>query len=218
MDQTLSTLGVIHRFMATQNGDQDSGSSSDNAQKRSNSYEPDFDSDPKILPISGRTRCISERSDLLSDISDALPTAYRRKKKYSFNEKRPSNFSDSNFLLSQFDGVSSFNDRPAMELYSYETRRMSLNSARTLDRKYDTESTLSPDFNSKEVDDVDSGEADYKGGSGDPARSSVDRTIWVEPLIKVFPPTPSRQVYSRYIFIKFYIVNIWIYLLLVKYH
>lgn len=218
MDQTLSTLGVIHRFMATQNGDQDSGSSSDNAQKRSNSYEPDFDSDPKILPISGRTRCISERSDLLSDISDALPTAYRRKKKYSFNEKRPSNFSDSNFLLSQFDGVSSFNDRPAMELYSYETRRMSLNSARTLDRKYDTESTLSPDFNSKEVDDVDSGEADYKGGSGDPARSSVDRTIWVEPLIKVFPPTPSRQVYSRYIFIKLYIINIWIYLLLVKYH
>lgn len=205
MDQTLSTLGVIHRFMATQNGDQDSGSSSDNAQKRSNSYEPDFDSDPKILPITGRTRCISERSDLLSDISDALPTAYRRKKKYSFNEKRPSNFSDSNFLLSQFDGVSSFNDKPALELFNYEHRRMSFNSARTLDRKYDTESTLSPDFNSKEVDDVDSGEADYKVGSVDPARSSVDRTIWVEPLIKVFPPTPSRQVYSRYIFFKLYV-------------
>lgn len=196
MDQTLSTLGVIHRFMATQNGDQDSGSSSDNAQKRSNSFEPDFDSDPKILPITGRTRCISERSDLLSDISDALPTAYRRKKKYSFNEKRPSNFSDSNFLLSQFDGVSSFNDKSAMELFNYENRRMSLNSTRTLDRKYDTESTLSPDFNSKEVDDIDSGEAD-KRGSGDPARSSVDRANWVEPLIKVFPPTPNRQVYSR---------------------
>jgi hypothetical protein len=197
--------------MATQNGDQDSGSSSDNAQKRSNSYEPDFDSDPKILPITGRTRCISERSDLLSDISDALPTAYRRKKKYSFNEKRPSNFSDSNFLLSQFDGVSSFNDKSAMELFNYENRRMSLNSARTLDRKYDTESTLSPDFNSKEVDDIDSGEAD-KGGSGDPARSSVDRTNWVEPLIKVFPPTPSRQVYSRYIFIKLFIINQFMYI------
>lgn len=203
MDQTLSTLGVIHRFMATQNGDQDSGSSSDNAQKRSNSYERDFDSDPKILPITGRTRCISERSDLLSDISDALPSAYRRKKKYSFNEKRPTNFSDSNFLLSQFDGVPSFNDKTGMELYSYDNRRMSINSSRAVDRKYDTESTLSPDCNSKEVDDIDSGEADYKGGSGDQAvaKSSIDRTIWVEPLIKVFPPTPSRQIYTRYIFV-----------------
>jgi len=199
MDQTLSTLGVIHRFMATQNGDQDRGSSSDNDQKRSNSYEPDFDSDPKILPITGRTRCISERSDLLSDISDALPSAYRRKKKYSFNEKRPPNFSDSNFLLSQFDGVPSFNDKTSIELYNYENRRMSVNSARAVDRKFDTESTLSPDFNSKEVDDIDSGDVDYKCDSGDQgiARSSIDRTIWVEPLIKVFPPTPSRQVYSR---------------------
>lgn len=202
MDQTLSTLSVIHRFMATQNGDHDSGSSSDNAQKRSNSYEPDFDSDPKILPVTGRTRCISERSDLLSDISDALPTAYRRRKKYSFNEKRPTNFSDSNFLLSQFDGVPSFNERTGMELYSYECRRMSVNSARAMDRKYDTESTLSPDLNSKEADDIDIGDVDYKCGSGDQAvaRSSIDRTVWVEPLIKVFPPTPSRQVYSRYVF------------------
>ncbi|XP_027836600.2 transient receptor potential cation channel trpm [Aphis gossypii] len=198
MDQTLSTLGVIHRFMATQNGDQDSGSSSDNAQKRSNSYEPEFDSDPKILPITGRTRCISERSDLLSDISDALPSAYRRKKKYSFQEKRPPNFSDSNFLLSQFDGVPSFNDKGGLELYNYESRRMSVNSARTVDRKFDTESTLSPDFNCKEVDDIDCGDVDCKCDSGDLAiaRSSIDRTIWVEPLIKVFPPTPSRQVYS----------------------
>lgn len=197
MDQTLSTLGVIHRFMATQNGDQESGNSSDNAQKRSNSYEPDFDSDPKILPITGRTRCISERSDLLSDISDALPSAYRRKKKYSFNEKRPSNFSDSNFLLSQFDGVPSFNDKHNMELYNYESRRMSVNSVRAVDKKYDIETNLSPDFNSKETDDVDIGELDCKGSSGDQAKSSIDRTIWVEPLIKVFPPTPSRQVYSR---------------------
>lgn len=199
MDQTLSTLGVIHRFMATQNGDQDSGNSSDNAQKRSNSYEPDFDSDPKILPITGRTRCISERSDLLSDISDALPSAYRRKKKNSFNEKRPSNFSDSNFLLSQFDGIASFNDKHNMELYNYENRRMSINSVKAVDKKYDIETNLSPDFNSKEVDDIDIGELDYRGGSGDPAKSSIDRTIWVEPLIKVFPPTPSRQVYTRYI-------------------
>lgn len=199
MEQTLSTLGVIHRFMATQNGDHDSGSSSDNAQKRSNSYEPDFDSDPKILPITGRTRCISERSDLLSDISDALPTAYRRKKKYSFHEKRPTNFSDSNFLISQFDGVPSFNERTGMELYNYESRRMSTNSARAMDRKYDTESTLSPDLNSKEVDDIDIAEFEYKCGSSDQpvARSSIDRTVWVEPLIKVFPPTPSRQVYTR---------------------
>lgn len=202
MDQTLSTLGVIHRFMATQNGDHESGSSSDNAQKRSNSYEPDFDSDPKILPVTGRTRCISERSDLLSDISDALPSAYRRKKKYSFNEKRPPNFSDSNFLLSQFDGVPSFNDKPSMDLYSYDCRRMSVNSARAMDRKYDTESTLSPDYNTKEVDDIEISEVDFKGGSGDQAvaRSSIDRTLWVEPFIKVIPPTPNRQVYSRYIF------------------
>jgi len=200
MDQTLSTLGVIHRFMATQNDDNDNGSGgSDNAQKRSNSYERDFDSDPKILPITGRTRCISERSDLLSDISDALPSAYRRKKKYSFNEKRSTNFSDSNFLLSQFDAVPSFNDKTGMELYNYECRRLSVNSARTMDRKFDTESTLSPDLNSKDMDDIDSGDADFKAGSGDQAKSSIDRTIWVEPLIKVFPPTPSRQVYSRYI-------------------
>lgn len=199
MDQTLSTLGVIHRFMATQNGDHGSGNSSDNAQKRSNSYEPDFDSDPKILPITGRTRCISERSDLLSDISDALPSAYRRKKKYSFNEKRPPNFSDSNFLVSQFDGVPSFHERTGLELYNDECRRMSIQSARAMDRKYDTESTLSPDLNSKEVDDIDIGEIDYKCGSGDQpvAKSSIDRTIWVEPLIKVFPPTPNRQVYAR---------------------
>lgn len=186
--------------MATHNGDQDSGSSSDNAQKRSNSFEPDFDSDPKILPITGRTRCISERSDLLSDISDALPSSYRRKKKYSFNEKRPPNFSDSNFLLSQFDGVPSFNDKTGMELYTYESRRMSAHSSRAIDRKYDTESTLSPDYNSKELDDTDNtGEIEYKGSSGDHAvtRTNIDRTIWVEPLIKVFPPTPNRQVYSR---------------------
>lgn len=200
MDQTLSTLGVIHRFMATQNGDRDSGSGSDSAQKRSNSLEQDFDSEPKILPTTGRTRCVSERSDLLSDISDALPSAYRRKKKYSFNEKRQTNFSDSNFLLSQFDGVPSFNDKTGMEMYCYESRRMSINSAKAIDRKYDTESTLSPDLNSKEVDDIDIGDIDYKGGSGDQAiaRSSIDRTIWVEPLIKVFPPTPSRQIYTRY--------------------
>jgi len=207
MDQTLSTLGVIHRFMATQNGDHDSGSSSDNTQKRSNSYEPDFDSDPKILPITGRTRCISERSDLLSDISDALPSTYRRKKKYSFHEKRPPNFSDSNFLISQFDGVPSFNEKTGIELYNnYESRRMSVNSARAIDRKFDMESTLSPDFNNKEVDDIDVGDIDYKCGSGDQivAKSSIDRTIWVEPLIKVFPPTPSRQVYSRYVFFIFY--------------
>jgi len=210
MDQTLSTLGVIHRFMATQNGDQDSGSGSDNAQKRSNSLEQDFDSEPKILPVTGRTRCVSERSDLLSDISDALPSAYRRKKKYSFNEKRPTNFSDSNFLLSQFDGVPSFNDKTGMEMYCYESRRMSMNSAKAIDRKYDTESTLSPDLNSKEVDDIDSGDIDYKGGSGDQAiaRSSIDRTLWVEPLIKVFPPTPSRQIYTRYNGIKYGIVII----------
>lgn len=206
MDQTLSTLGVIHRFMATQNGDQDSGSSSDNAQKRSNSYDRDFDSDPKILPITGRTRCISERSDLLSDISDALPSSYRRRKKYSFNEKRPTNFSDSNFLLSQFEGVPSFNDKTGgLELYHYENRRMSVNSARAVDRRFDTESTLSPEFTGKEVDDNDGGENDYKADSGDQviARSSVDRTIWVEPLIKVFPPTPSRQVYSKYVIVSY---------------
>lgn len=205
MDQTLSTLGVIHRFMATQNGDQDSGNSSDNAQKRSNSYEPDFDSDPKILPTTGRTRCISERSDLLSDISDALPSVYRRKKKNSLNEKRPSNFSDSNFLLSQFEGMPSYNDKHNMELYNYENRRMSINSVRVVDKKYDIETNLSPDFNSKEADDVDIGEFDYRGG--DPSKSSVDRTIWVEPLIKVFPPTPSRQVYTRYFcFIRIFIL------------
>lgn len=205
MDQTLSTLGVIHRFMATQNGDQDSGNSSDNAQKRSNSYEPDFDSDPKILPTTGRTRCISERSDLLSDISDALPSVYRRKKKNSLNEKRPSNFSDSNFLLSQFEGMPSYNDKHNMELYNYENRRMSINSVRVVDKKYDIETNLSPDFNSKEADDVDIGEVDYRGG--DPSKSSVDRTIWVEPLIKVFPPTPSRQVYTRYFcFIRIFIL------------
>lgn len=202
MDQTLSTLGVIHRFMATQNGDHDSGSSSDNAQKRSNSYEPDFDSDPKILPVSGRTRCISERSDLLSDISDILPSAYRRKKKCSLNEKRPPNFSDSNFLLSQFEGGSSFNDKHLInEQFSYECRRMSENSARAMDRKYDTESTLSPDFNSKEGNEFDINEVIYKGGSGDQtiARSSIDHTVFVEPLISVLPPTPTRQVFSRYI-------------------
>lgn len=201
MEQTLSTLSVIHRFMATQSGDHDSGSSNGENHKRSNSYEPEFDTDQKILPITGRTRCISERSDLLSDISDALPSAYRRKKKYSFNEKRLTNFSDSNFLLSQFDGVPSFNDKAGMELYNYENRRMSVNSARAIDRKYETESTLSPDCNSKDADDID--DIDFKCGSGDQAvaKSSVDRTIWVEPLIKVFPPTPNRQVYSRYIFI-----------------
>lgn len=206
MEQTLSTLSVIHRFMATQNGDQDSGSGSENAHKRSNSYEPEFDSDQKIVPITGRTRCISERSDLLSDISDALPSAYRRKKKYSFNEKRLTNLSDSNFLLSQFDGVPSFNDKTGMELYNYENRRMSANSAKAMDRKCETESTLSPDFNSKDADDNDIGDIDFKCGSGDQAvaKSSVDRTIWVEPLIKVFPPTPNRQVYSRYIFIEYY--------------
>lgn len=203
MDQTLSTLGVIHRFMATQNGDEDSGSSSDNAQKRSNSYEPEFDSDPKIRPVTGRTRCISERSDLLSDISDALPSAYRRKKKYSIHDKRPTNFSDSNFLSSQFD------DKACMELYNFESRRMSVNSAKTAERKYDTESTLSPDLNSKETDDIDMGEVDYKDGSGDQvvAKSSNDRTIWVEPMIKVYPPTPSRQVYSRYIILFIKISN-----------
>lgn len=201
MDQTLNTLGVIHRFMATHNGDQDSGSSSDNAQKRSNSFEPEFESDVKVVPVAGRTRCISERSDLLSDISDVLPTVYRRKKKFSLNEKRPTNFSDSNFLLSQLDGAtSSFNDKPGIEFYTYEGRRMSVNSARAVDRKYDTESTLSPDFNSKELDDVDNiGETDFKGGSGDQAvaRANIDRTVWVEPLIKVFPPTPSRQIFTK---------------------
>lgn len=201
MDQTLNTLGVIHRFMATHNGDQDSGSSSDNAQKRSNSFEPEFESDVKVIPVAGRTRCISERSDLLSDISDVLPTVYRRKKKFSLNEKRPTNFSDSNFLLSQLDGAtSSFNDKPGIEFYTYESRRMSVNSARAVDRKYDTESTLSPDFNSKELDDVDNiGETDFKGGSGDQAvaRANIDRTVWVEPLIKVFPPTPSRQIFTK---------------------
>lgn len=203
MDQTLSTLSVIHRFMATQNGDRDSGSGcSDNAQKRSNSLERDFDSEPKILPVTGRTRCISERSDLLSDISDAIPSVYRRKKKYSFHEKRLNNFSDSNFLLSQFDGVPSFNDKTSMEMYCYENRRMSINSARVVDKKFDTESTLSPDMNNKEVDDIDNGDIDYKGGSGDQAigKSSLDRTIWVEPLIKVFPPTPSRQIYTKYVY------------------
>ncbi|XP_050524701.1 transient receptor potential cation channel trpm isoform X1 [Daktulosphaira vitifoliae] len=199
MDQTLSTLSVIHRFMATQSGDHESGSSSDNAHKRNNMYEPEFENEPKILPTVGRTRCISERSDLLSDISDnLLPSTCHRRKKFSFTEVRHSNLSDSNFLLS-LDGVSSYHDRPCMELNSYDCRRMSAHSAKTLDRKYDTESTLSPDLNNKDIDDlsntdnIDNITEENKVGEVSKAKSCVG-SAWIEPRIKVFAPPSSRPV------------------------
>lgn len=199
MDHTLSTLGVIHRFMATQNDNHNSDSNSNNVPKRRSSYEQDFDFDQKILPITSRKRCISVQSDLLPNIPDALQTGYRRKSIHSFDEKRQPNFSDNNFLVSQFDGIPSFNERIGMDLCNYESRRMSTNSARATHRNYDAESTLSPDFQSKEVDDIDFDEIEYKCDSVDQhvAGSSIDRTIRVEPLIKVFPPTPRKQVYTR---------------------